>query len=97
MDRAQNCWKEQPGGGSVRLHGDRLGADGGYGRGGGVTLGGMQGDISQENTRLGATLAVPLARRHSLKFSYISGLSTRLGADFDTVLLAYQLRWGGGF
>jgi hypothetical protein len=31
-----------------------------------------------------------------LKLAYIGGASTRLGADFDSIVLVYQYRWGGG-
>lgn len=65
--------------------------------GGGHTTGdGMRNDDSQENTRLGVTLALPLSRLHSLKFSANTGVSTRAGADFESVALTWQYRWGGG-
>lgn len=50
----------------------------------------------QENTRLGATLALPLGRHNSIKIYGSTGTSARLGADFDTVGVAWQTRWGGG-
>jgi hypothetical protein len=73
-----------------------LGLDAGYGDGGKTTLDGVEKDDIKRNTRLGGVLALPLSRRHSLKLVYVSGFSTRLGADYDTVQLAYQYRWGGG-
>ncbi|UCC83731.1 MAG: transporter [Gemmatimonadota bacterium] len=72
-----------------------LGLNAGYANGGQTTVDGNDKDF-QENTRLGATLALPLGRRHGLKLVAISGIATRLGADFDTINLAYQYRWGGG-
>ena len=73
-----------------------LAVDGGYGTGGQSTVGGEVKDDSRRDTRFGAQLAVPLARRHALNPVYVSSLSTRIGADFDTVSLLYQLRWGAG-
>jgi hypothetical protein len=73
-----------------------LGVDVGYGNGGDTIVDGVPKNSPQKNTRLGAVLALPLARRHALKLVYVTGLSTRLGADFDTFQLSYQYRWGGG-
>jgi hypothetical protein len=52
-------------------------------------------DDLQKNSRVGASLSVPLARHQSLKLSFSSGLTTRIGADFDTFGIAYQHSWGG--
>jgi len=54
-----------------------------------------QGDI-QQNSRLGATLALPVNKNHSVKLYASSGVSTRTGTNFDTVGAAWQYRWGGG-
>ena len=64
--------------------------------GGQTTVDGITGDTHQHNHQVGAILAYPLGPRHSLKLMYINGLSTRIGADFDNVSLAWQMRWGGG-
>ena len=64
--------------------------------GGQTTVDGVTGDTHQHNHQVGGILAYPLGPRHSLKLVYINGLSTRIGADFDTVSLAWQMRWGGG-
>ena len=70
--------------------------DGGF-AGGGRTFvdGALRNDI-QENSRLGATLSLPLKRQHAVKLVFTSGIATRIGADFDSFVLAYQFRWGGG-
>jgi hypothetical protein len=73
-----------------------LGFDAGYGWGGNTTIDGVVKDNRQENSLLAGTLAVPVSRRTSLKFVYSTGVSTRLGADFDTFQVFYQYRWGGG-
>lgn len=70
--------------------------DGGWGSGGRASVNGVPGTERQQNTRFGATAAYPLTRRASLKLAWIGGFSTRLGADFDSLILLYQYRWGGG-
>jgi hypothetical protein len=45
----------------------------------------------QRNSRLGATLALPMGSRQSLKFAYSAGATTRVGADFRTFTVAWQL------
>ncbi len=32
----------------------------------------------------------------AVKLVFTSGIATRIGADFDSFVLAYQFRWGGG-
>ena len=49
----------------------------------------------QTNNRLGATFAYPLGRSFSMKIVYTSGLTTRIGADFDSYGAALQYSWGG--
>lgn len=66
----------------------------GYGWGGAATVNGQAGD-RLENVRASAMLRLPLARRHGLKLVFITGLTTRLGADFDTFQVAYQYSFGG--
>ena len=46
-----------------------------------------------DNKRLGALLAVGLTARQSVKIVYSYGASTRVGEDFGTVGLAYQILW----
>ena len=45
----------------------------------------------QNSTRLGATLSLPMSDEQSLKFIYSTGLATRRGADFDAVVILWQL------
>jgi hypothetical protein len=73
-----------------------LGLDGGYGTGGQTTVDDVAKDSKQNSSRMGATLGFTLSRRHGLKLAYVSAVSTRIGADFDTIVAAYQYRWGGG-
>jgi hypothetical protein len=73
-----------------------LALNGGYGSGGRSRVGGEVKDDFRKDTRLGGQLAIPLTRRQSLKLVYVTSVSTRIGADFDTVSLLYQYRWGAG-
>jgi hypothetical protein len=61
--------------------------------GGKTTVNDLARDDSQNNSILGLTLALPLYRKHALVLAFKSGITTRYGADFDTVALAYQYRW----
>lgn len=89
-------WAVQASASYVFDSGAWLSANGAWGSGGRATVGGVKGTARQENVRFGATAAYPLTRRASLKLAYIGGASTRLGADFDSFILVYQYRWGGG-
>ena len=46
-----------------------------------------------DNTRIGATLAVPLGKRQAVKLSYSRGASARFGQNFDIIGAAWQIRW----
>lgn len=59
--------------------------------GGRVTVDGTRSADPYHNTRLGATLAIPVGTRQSLKFAYSTGATTRIGADFRTISAAWQL------
>ncbi len=67
-----------------------------YYAGGQSTVGGVENSDFQSNSRLGATLALPVNKKNSVKLYFSSGVSTRTGSDFDTYGLAWQYRWGGG-
>jgi outer membrane putative beta-barrel porin/alpha-amylase len=66
-----------------------------YGRanGGQTSVDGDENSPLQENDRIAATLLLPMRRTQALRLTYTSGLSTRLGADFDTVGVGYQFSW----
>jgi hypothetical protein len=68
-----------------------------YYAGGRTTLDGVQQNDELGNTRLGATLALPVDRQNSVKLHASKGLSVRYGEDFTTVGVAWQYRWGAGF
>lgn len=73
-----------------------LAVDAGWGSGARATVDGVEASTDQNNARFSLTAAYPLSRRAALKAAWTSGLSTRLGADFDSLVLVYQYRWGGG-
>jgi hypothetical protein len=68
----------------------------GLGAGGQTIVDGIRKDNNQKSSRVGGTVGFNLSRRHGLKLAYVSAVSTRIGADFETFLAAYQYRWGGG-
>jgi hypothetical protein len=47
----------------------------------------------QYNSRLGALAAISITRRQSIKLSYSGGASARVGSNFRTVGVAYQILW----
>jgi hypothetical protein len=73
------------------------GVSGGTADGGATTVNGVDKNNSETNSRLAATLAVPVSRRLSLRFFYINSIKTALGADFNFYNLSLQYTWGGGF
>jgi Putative MetA-pathway of phenol degradation len=66
-----------------------------YYGGGRPTIDGEPGE-EQQNLRLGATLAIPITRQHSVKLYGSTGAVARVGGNFTTVGIAWQFRWGGG-
>jgi hypothetical protein len=68
-----------------------------YYTGGRSSIDGLLNADLQRNSRVGGTLAVPLTKRQSLKFSVSTGAVTNIGAAFTTVSVAYQRMWGKGF
>jgi hypothetical protein len=68
--------------------------DAGYALGGRTKLNGVAMDARISTFRFGATLAFPVAARHTLKLTGVTGVRHERGSDFDAVVLAYQYRWG---
>jgi len=61
--------------------------------GGTTSIDGVSKENLQRNSRVGATLSLPLASRQSLKIAYSTGATTRIGGDFDTIAVAWQMLW----
>jgi hypothetical protein len=70
-----------------------LAVDGTWYSGGQTTVNGVLNQDRLQNTRFGATLAVPLGRGHSVKATWAKGATTRFGQDFTVTGLTYQYRW----
>ncbi len=65
----------------------------GYGIGGNTELNGIPRDVEISSARLGLIYALPIAKKHTLKFAYNSGIRFKRGPDFDAISLVYQYRW----
>ena len=64
-----------------------------YANGGRSTIGGVEKDDYQHNSRYGVTLAVPLSRSWSAKLAWSKGFVTRAGGDYEIAAVALQYRW----
>jgi len=56
---------------------------------------GVEKDDLQQNSRMGVAFAYRIAKKHAVKIAVTSGVSTRYGANFTTILVAYQFMWFG--
>lgn len=61
--------------------------------GGTAIVNGVRGENLQRNTRVGATLSVPLTLQQSVKVGVSKGATTRAGSDFTTLSAAWQYSW----
>jgi Putative MetA-pathway of phenol degradation len=61
--------------------------------GGRTAVDGVEKADFQRNSRVGATVSVPLGSRQSLKAAWSTGATTRVGGDFDTLSVAWQKVW----
>jgi hypothetical protein len=59
--------------------------------GGQTKVDGVDQPTLQRSSRVGATFALPLGKRDSLKLAFSTAVSVESGADFDTYALVYQL------
>ncbi len=59
--------------------------------GGETRVDGVPNPDLQRNTRIGATLSIPIVNLHSIKLSYSTGATTRRGSDFNTFNATWQL------
>lgn len=70
-----------------------IAADATYYIGGETTVNGIPRQDMQENSRYGVTMSIPLSARWSAKLAWATGLTTRVGGNFQTTSLALQYRW----
>jgi hypothetical protein len=61
--------------------------------GGSTYLNGGPPSQRQSNSRVGATLVLPLSKHQSLKFAWSTGATGRIGSDFRTIGVAWQFLW----
>ena len=61
--------------------------------GGRSTVDGIENNDRQSNSRVGATVAFPVGRRHSIKLAVSKGAIVRYGADFSTFSFGWQTAW----
>ena len=71
-------------------------ADATYYAGGRSTINGTENNDLQQNWRVGATLALPVNKRNSIKLYASDGVSARTGDSYKLYGIAWQYRWGGG-
>jgi len=76
--------------------GSWLSVDATFYAGGRSTINGILKADLQQNWRFGATYAIPVDRKNSVKLYASTGLSDRTGNSFDLVGIAWQHRWGAG-
>lgn len=70
--------------------------DGNFWEGGRSVLNGVENSKTlQRNSRVGATLSIPVTKRHSLKISYNRGAYVLYGGNYQNVSLAWQYSWVG--
>lgn len=67
--------------------------DGNFWIGGQTTINGVANDDEQSNSRVGATLSIPLGARHNLRVAVSAGAITRIGGDFNSVGVSYNYNW----
>jgi Putative MetA-pathway of phenol degradation len=67
--------------------------DGTWYSGGTSSVDGIDKADLQRNSRVGVTASYPLGARQSLKGAFSSGATTRVGGDFNTLSIAWQMVW----
>jgi hypothetical protein len=61
--------------------------------GGNTVINGVENNDRARNSRLGATIAVPIDRHQSFKFSVSRGAIVRIGGDFTSITAGWQYSW----
>jgi hypothetical protein len=73
-----------------------LAADWTFYTGGRTTVDGTVKVDLVANTRFGLSLAVPVARRAALRLAWSTGMTTRIGSDFNNLSVGLQVVWFRG-
>jgi hypothetical protein len=71
-----------------------LSVGGVYYEGGATTLRGVDRGDRLSSSRVGTTLSLPVGKRDSVKLFAQTGVTARVGGDFDAYGFAWQRRWG---
>ena len=69
--------------------------DANYWNGGQSKVNGVPNQDYERNSRIGASISVPINRHQSVKFSYSRGAYVQIGGDYRTVAAAWQYTWIG--
>jgi len=73
-----------------------LSLDGNFWVGGQTTVAGVSNSLTrQQNSRLGATAAIRIAKHQSLKFGYSDGTYVRYGGNYQNISIGWQYSWLG--
>jgi hypothetical protein len=64
-----------------------------YLTGGQTTINGVVNADRRRNSRVGATLSLPLHQRQSIKVAWAKGLTTRFGGDMNSIAVGWQYTW----
>jgi hypothetical protein len=67
--------------------------DGNFWAGGRTTVNEKEDSDYQRNSRVGATVSIPVNRRQSFKFSYSQGAYISIGGDYKSVSAAWLYSW----
>ena len=67
--------------------------DSNFWSGGSTVMNGVSNDDGARNSRLGATVAIPVSRHQSFKFTANRGAIVRVGGNFTTVTAGWQYSW----
>jgi hypothetical protein len=70
-----------------------LSLDANFWNGGRTTVDGVRSNDRQRESRIGGTVAVDLARGHTLRLAASIGALTRVGGNFDSIGLSYAFSW----
>jgi hypothetical protein len=65
-----------------------------YDYGGRKVIDGVRDKDAEENSRVGATLALPVNRHNSIKLFSSTPIKTSTGSDYDLFGIFWQYRWG---
>jgi hypothetical protein len=71
-----------------------FGLDANFYTGGRTSVNGVEGALNQRNSRLGATVAIPFAKTHLIKFSASRGVIATRGGNFTSLGASYNYSWG---